>query len=165
MSNINELNELYKELNEILKRIGEIYIQKLDPNEKTGLKCVEYKNATSNNWNKICKDCEDKFEEVDKNSNLYVIYIKDEEDNLKVQYIGVSKTVNTRLKQHLFKKSDKTSSKLEKIKDYIINEKKGNGKVYYKAIKVQTNVRTAIEDILIDKSNSDNQLWNIRKNN
>lgn len=78
-------------------------------------------------------------------------------EEYEVKYIGKSKAIRSRIREHLVKCSDGTSSCLNYVKDNII---KGNDKnIYISTIEVIPNeLNSYIETLLLNKYKSDN-VW------
>lgn len=151
---------LFSEADSVISKIVDILYEYFENDED--LKYQEYsEQISSSNWEKISSEYRKSFENIQ--GNMYALYIE-ENKNKKLVYIGTSNNATERIKQHLFSKAENTHSVLDKIKNYILDKKTAN-KVFYKAITLDKNVRTVIEERLHNRFDLYNEGWSKRHNN
>lgn len=118
-------------------------------------------NINYNNWDNLAKQSYDKVKKnIDSKANIYIIMVKVDSNNseeYEVKYIGKSKAIRSRVREHLVKCSVGTSSCLSYVKDNII---KGNDKnIYISTIEIiPKELNSYIETLLLNEYKSDN-VW------
>lgn len=86
-------------------------------------------------------------------TGIYAIFIND-----KTAYIGKTKSLINRWREHFIKKSDSTHSKIDKLKE-IFENKTNNVEVSF--VEVPAEIYSAIEECLMSKVD-DSFKWNTR---
>ena len=79
------------------------------------------KNLTKDSWNELMNDATGDFwETIDVEDNIYFIF----DDKRNLLDVGKSKDIRGRLKQHFVSKPQGTSSKIEELQKYVLDEQR-----------------------------------------
>lgn len=113
------------------------------------------------NWEKLAKKSYDKIKKsINSKGNVYIIMVEvtsDDKKKYEVKYIGKSKVIRRRIREHLVKCSVGTTSCLSYVKVRIV---KGNDKdIYISTIEVNPKELNSYVETLLLKEYKSDSVW------
>lgn len=121
---------------------------------------IEYEYKNNDDWSKNESLVLQQLQNI--KGNVYCIFIQESNKEIQPVYVGKSNSVsiNKRLREHLFKKSDSTKSKLEKVQGIIMS----GGKIFINIISIKPEYMKNALEMMIINNHKKNLVWNQRKN-